>query len=352
MTPITRRRIQNFKANKRAFWSLWLFLFLFVFTLFSDFIANDKPIFVKFDGEYRFPIWQFYSEYDYGGDYQTEADYLDPAVQCLIRTNGDATCFSNANLEGDGRIFWAPVRYRFDTIAKNESGSYQPPSQEHWFGTDGQSRDVFARVIYGFRLTVFFALIVSFFSSVIAILLGGIMGYFGGRIDLIMQRFVEIWSAMPILYIMILISSLLPVGFMIMCLLVIVFSWMGLTGLVRAEFLRARNFEYVRAAKALGVSDFQIMWRHVLPNAMVATITFLPFIITSAVGTLAALDFFNFGLPASYPSLGELAREARSALQAWWLIWAAFFTYALLLALLVFIFEGVRDAFDPRKVFS
>ncbi len=353
MTPITRRRLQNFKANRRAFWSLWIFLALFGFSLFADIFANDKPIMVRFDGETRFPIWQFYSEFDYGGEYATEADYLDPYVQCLIRTAGDGDgCYEDDTLEGDGKTYWAPVRYRFDTIAKGESGSLQPPSSKHWFGTDGQSRDVFARVLYGFRLTVFFALIVTFFSALISITLGAVMGYFGGRIDLYMQRFVEIWSTLPMLFVMILLASLLPINFVTISVIVILFSWTGLVGLVRAEFLRARNFEYVRAAKALGVNDAQIIWRHVLPNAMIATITYMPFLITGAVGTLATLDYFNFGLPPSYPSLGEMAREARTALSAWWLIWAAFFTYTIILSLLVFIFEGVRDAFDPRKVYK
>ncbi len=354
MTPITKRRLSNFKANKRAFWALWIFLALFVLSLIAEFVANDKPIMVRYDGKTRFPIFKFYSEYDYGGDYQTEADYLDPVVQCLIRSNGDETCFEDTQTpQGNGKIIWAPVRYSFNTIAKEGNGSLNPPSARHWFGTDSQSRDVFARVLYGFRLTVIFAFLVTFSSSVIAITLGAIMGYFGGRVDLYTQRFVEIWSTMPTLFVIIILSSFLDITFLLMVLIVTIFHWTGLVNLVRAEFLRARNFEYVRAAKALGVGDFTIMRRHVLPNAMVATLTYMPFMITGAIGTLATLDYLGVGLPAAYPSLGEMAKEASAAISSgWWLIWAAFATYTVILTLLIFIFEGVRDAFDPRKVFK
>ncbi len=352
MTPITKRRLSNFRANKRAYWSLWLFAILFIISLFAEFIANDKPILVRYDGDLRMPIFRFYSEKDFGGVYDTEADYLDPVVQCFIVSGGDNACITDPEKEGDGFLIWPLVRYKFDTVIKGGDGAYNAPSSTHWFGTDGQPRDVFARVIYGFRLTVFFALIVSSAASAIAIVLGAIMGYFGGRVDLIMQRLVEIWTTMPTFYVMMVIASLITVNFFSISLIVTLFMWTGLVGLVRAEFLRARNFEYVRAAKALGVSDVQIMWRHVLPNAMVATITYMPFIITGAIGTLATLDFFNLGLPDNYPSLGHMAREAAAEQTAWWLIWAAFITYTVILTLFVFIFEGIRDAFDPKKVFQ
>ena len=354
MTPITRRRLSNFKANKRAFWALWIFLGLFILSLFSEFIANDKPIMVRYQNETYYPIFNFYSEYDFGGDYQTEADYLDPLVQCLIRSDGDTTCFDDdVAPQGNGKITWAPVRYSFNTIAKEGNGSLNPPSKRHWFGTDTQSRDVFARVLYGFRLTVLFAFLVTFVTSIFAIFLGAVMGYFGGRVDLYLQRFVEIWSTMPTLFVIIILASFLNITFLVLAFIVTIFQWTGLVNLVRAEFLRARNFEYVRAAKALGVGDFTIMRRHVLPNAMVATLTYMPFMLTGAIGTLATLDYLGVGLPAAYPSLGEMAKEARSVISSgWWLIWAAFVTYTIILTLLVFIFEGIRDAFDPRKVFK
>lgn len=351
LSPIAQKRWRNFKRNHRAYWALWLFLALFILSCFAEFIANDRPIYVRYQGENRFPIWQFYSEQDFGGDYLTEADYRDPLVTCLIRTGGNADCFQNQQLEGDGIILWPVVKFDYNTVDKTLPTAYQPPSASHWFGTDGQSRDVFARVLYGFRLNVFFAIIVTAASSAIGIFLGGISGYFAGRIDILLQRFVEIWTTMPTLYVIIILASFTQLGFWSLCLVVTLFSWTGLVGVVRAEFLRARNFEYVRAAKALGLSNIKIMHRHVLPNAMVATLTYMPFILTGSIGTLAMLDFLGFGLPASYPSLGEMAGEARTALDAWWLIWAAFFTYTIILALLIFIFEGVRDAFDPRKVF-
>ncbi len=353
-SALTKRRWHNFRSNRRAYYSLWVFLLLFIISLFAEFVANEKPIAVKTQNEWRFPVFSFYSEMDFGGDFLSEADYRSPLVQCLIYNDGNEICFDDDTVrEGNGAMIWPPIPYSFNTITKDDAGKLQPPSSKHWFGSDSQRRDVLARLIYGFRITVMFAFIVTGVSSIIAIILGAIMGYYGGRIDLYLQRFVEIWSTMPTLFIIIILSSFLQVTFWPLVIIVTLFHWTALVNLVRAEFLRARNFEYVTAAKALGVPDRTIIFRHVLPNAIVATITMMPFLLTGAIGTLATLDYLGFGLPANYPSLGEMAREAKSTLNhGWWLIWAAFLTYSIILSLLIFIFEGVRDAFDPRKVFK
>jgi len=314
------------------------------------------------------PFLRFYSEADFGCDFKTVANYKSPEVQCLIVTGGLVDCFDepesmiqavaldrfDATTEGfqKGFILWAPIPYSYNTI--NELGGKAAPSApdaDHWLGTDDTSRDVLARVIYGFRLSVAFALIVTLLTSVIGIAAGAVQGYFGGKVDLIFQRFLEIWSGMPELYVIIIVFSAWQRSFWVLVLLMVVFGWTRLIGVVRAEFLRARNFEYVRAAKALGVPDRVIMFRHVLPNAMVATLTMLPFVVTGAVGSLATLDYLGFGLPASLPSLGQLSRQAQQNLQMPSLAFTAFFTFAIMLSLLVFIFEGVRDAFDPRKTF-
>ncbi|MEO0487468.1 MAG: ABC transporter permease [Pseudomonadota bacterium] len=366
MSPINRRRWQNFRANRRAFWSLIIFTVLFTLSLFAEFIANDKPILVNYRGDYRMPVFSFYSEQSYGGDFATEAVYRDPEVECLIQSGGVADdCFddpygtlelieANAYAHPDfqkGWTLWPPIRNSFDNSVDRPGAAPLPPSSENWLGTDDTKRDVMARVIYGFRLSILYTLMVTTAASIIGVIAGAIQGYFGGWIDLGFQRFLEIFSAVPSLYIIIILFAILGRSFWLLVLLSIFFGWPALTGVVRAEFLRARNFEYVRAAQALGVSNWTIMFRHMLPNAMVATLTLLPFIVTGTIGALASLDFLGFGLPSSAPSLGELTLQAKQNLQAPWLGFTAFFTFAIMLSLLVFIFEGVRDAFDPRKVF-
>jgi len=368
LNPLQQRRLDNFCANRRAFWSFWIFLVLFVVTLFAEFVANDKPLVVRFQGSFYMPVLNFYSEADFGGEFQTEADYHAPEVRCLIRTGGLEVCLdfpievleeaeSSGTVDGDpiaapGWAIWPPIPYSFNTINYGVVTAPSPPDADHWLGTDDQTRDVLARVIYGFRISVLFALVVAIISSGIGIAAGAVQGYFGGWIDLTFQRIVEIWVNMPSLYIIIILSAIFTMNFWLLTLLIAFFSWTSLVGVVRAEFLRARNFEYVRAAKALGVSDARIMFRHLLPNAMVATLTLMPFIITGAIGGLAALDFLGLGLPPSYPSLGELALQGKNRLNAPWLGFTAFFTFAIMLSLLVFMFEGVRDAFDPRKTFK
>lgn len=365
LSPINQRRWRNFKANRRAVWALMLFSVLFGLSLFAEVLANEKPLLVKFRGELYTPFLKFYPETAFGGDFQTEAGYLDPEVQCLIVAAGHAGCWDDptgvlAEAKGGsvggqpvdrGWILWPPIPYSFNTINNIGVAAPSPPDAQHWLGTDDTARDVLARVIYGFRLSVTFALIVTLLTSVIGIAAGAVQGYFGGLIDLFFQRLIELWGSTPSLYIIIIVSAIWQMSFWLLVGLMVLFGWTALVGVVRAEFLRARNFEYVRAARALGVSDAVIMVRHVLPNAMVATLTFLPFIITGTIGSLAALDFLGFGLPSSAPSLGELTQQAKQNLQAPWLAFTAFFTFAIMLSLLVFIFEGVRDAFDPRKTF-
>ena len=339
VSPLTIRRLKNFRANKRGFYSTMIFSLLFLVSIFAEFIANDKPILVVFNGHIHVPVFEKIPETYYGGEFETEADYKDPFVKDLINEKG----FSVMPL----------IEYSYDTINYDlKVPSPSPPSFENLLGTDDQGRDVLARLIYGFRISVFFGLILTILSSIIGIFVGGIQGFYGGKIDLFGQRFIEIWSGLPVLYLLIIISSFIEPSFWILLFIMLLFSWMSLEGVVRAEFLRARNFEYVRAARALGVSNFVIMYRHILPNAMVATITMLPFIITGSIGSLAALDFIGYGLPSSYPSLGELTLQAKNNLQAPWLGFSAFITFALMLSLLVFIFEGIRDAFDPRKIFK
>ena len=330
-------------------------------------MANDRPLLVKYRGEYFVPVLNFYSEADFGGEFETEAEYPAPVVQCLIATGGVEACLDvpedilaeveasgtadGAPIEAPGWILWPPVPYSYDTINYGVASAPSPPDRDHWLGTDDQTRDVVARVIYGFRISVLFALVVAGISGLIGIVAGACQGYFGGWVDLFFQRIVEIWSNMPSLYIIIILSAIFTMNFWLLTLLIAFFSWTSLVGVVRAEFLRARNFEYVRAARALGVGNVTIMFRHMLPNAMVATLTLMPFLITGAIGGLAALDFLGLGLPPSYPSLGELALQGKNRLNAPWLGFTAFFTFAIMLSLLVFIFEGVRDAFDPRKTF-
>lgn len=365
LSPLNQRRLRNFKRNKRAYWSLIIFGVLFGLSLMAEFIANDKPIAVSYRGEIRMPIFSFYSERDFGGDFPTEAGYGEVEVDCLIITGGLEECFDDPEglivaaeageaLEGDfqkGWMLWPIIPYSYNTIVDVRGVAPSPPSADNWLGTDDTKRDVMARVIYGFRLSVTFALTVTIAASIIGIMAGAVQGYFGGWTDLLFQRFIEIWNGMPSLYVIIIVFAILGRSYWLLVFLTVLFGWPALVGVVRAEFLRARNLEYVRAAKALGVRDRVIMFRHMLPNAMVATLTMLPFLITGAIGGLAALDFLGFGLPSSAPSLGEMTLQAKQNLQAPWLAFTAFFTFAIMLSLLVFIFEGVRDAFDPRKTF-
>ena len=368
LSPLNKRRLSNFKKNRRAVWSLFIFSILFGLSLFAEFLANDKPILVSYRGELFMPVTQFYPETTFGGDFKTEATYRDPEVQCLIRSGGLEVCFEDpevtmdaissddlgVEVEGfyEGWMIWPLVPYSYDTPNDLGRSAPSPPDGQHWLGTDDTTRDVLARVIYGFRLSILFALIVTVFASIIGVIAGAIQGYFGGWLDLVFQRFLEVFSALPSLYVIIILTAILGRSFWLLVTLSIIFGWPALTGLIRAEFFRARNFEYVRAAQALGVNNWTIMMRHILPNAMVATLTFLPFIVTGAISTLAGLDFLGFGLPSSSPSLGELSQQAKLNLQSPHLGFTAFFVFTIMLSLLVFIFEGVRDAFDPRKVFS
>ena len=366
LSALNQRRWRNFKANRRAYWSLWLLFLLYGLSLFAELIANDRPVLVRYDGGYYMPVFKFYPETAFGGDLRTEADYTTPEVKCLIVSAGSLDCWDDpdgirAEVQDKGTVagqavnkgwmLWPPIPYRYNTIVDTGGVAPGAPSAQNWLGTDDTSRDVLARVIYGFRLSVTFALIVTVLTSIIGIAAGAVQGYFGGLIDLLFQRFIELWSSVPTLYVIIILTAVWAKSFWLLVGLLVAFGWTGLVGVVRAEFLRARNFEYVRAAKALGVSDWQIMFRHVLPNAMVATLTLLPFAVTGVIGTLASLDYLGFGLPADLPSLGQLTRQAQQNLQAPHLAFVAFFTFAIMLSLLVFIFEGVRDAFDPRKTF-
>jgi microcin C transport system permease protein len=363
LTPINLRRWQNFKANSRGYVSLWIFLVLFVGSLGAEFIANDKPFFVSFEGKSYFPAVIDYPETTFGGDFETAADYRDPYLQKLIADKG-------------GYMLWPPIRYSYNTHNLDlPTPAPSPPTwmlteaqckdvverkhlngcndlEYNWLGTDDQGRDVAARLIYGFRISVLFGLILTIVSSVIGVAAGAVQGYFGGWTDLLFQRFIEIWTSLPELYLLLIISSVLVPGFFTLLGILLLFSWVSLVGLVRAEFLRGRNFEYIQAARALGVSNGVIMFRHLLPNAMVATLTMLPFILSGAVMELTALDFLGFGLPPGSPSLGEMLQQGKSNIQAPWLGISGFFTIAIMMSLLIFIGEAVRDAFDPRKTFQ
>ena len=334
--PITARRIANFRANRRGLIALWLFLALFVVTLFAEFIANDRPLLVKYDGHYYVPVLATYPETTFGGEFETEADYRDPYVQNLISTKGWAV--------------WPLIPFSYRTINYDlDQPAPSPPSAVNWLGTDDQGRDVLARLIYGLRISILFGLTLTAIASVIGVFAGAIQGYFAGWTDLIFQRVIEIWSGMPQLYLLIIMSSFFVPGFWTLLFIMLLFEWMSLVGVVRAEFLRARNLDYVRAARALGQPDRVIMWKHVLPNAVVATITFLPFNLTGGISLLTGLDFLGLGLPPGSPSLGELVSQGKANLQAPWLGFTAFFSLAILLSLLVFMGEALRDAFDPRK---
>lgn len=362
LSPLNRRRLANFKANRRGWWSLWIFLALFIVTLGAEFIANERPILVSYKGELLVPALVTYPESKFGGFLAT-TNYRQPYIAEEIEANGWA--------------IWPPVRFDYTTIdgylpysganppswmmGREEFCARYPLGVEdpnchignyHWLGTDDRGRDVFARLVYGFRLSILFGLILTIISSAVGIVAGAVQGYFGGWTDLIAQRLIEIWTSIPALYLLLIISRVIAPSFWVLLGILLLFSWVSLVGIVRAEFLRARNFEYVTAARALGVSNRTIMWRHLLPNAMVATLTFMPFILSGSVATLTSLDFLGLGLPPGSPSLGELLAQGKNNLQAPWLALTGFFTIALMMTLLVFIGEAVRDAFDPRKTFA
>ena len=335
MNKILEKRINIFKNNKRAYYSLWVFSFLFIITLGAEFIANDKPIFLKYKNEIYMPVFNSYAETTFGGHFESEADYRDEYVQELINK--------------DGYMIWPLIRYSYHTVKLDSEEAFpSAPSLNNLLGTDDQGRDVMARIIYGFRISILFGLILTIFSSIIGVAAGAIQGYYGGYIDLFAQRFIEIWSGLPTLYLLMILANYVEPSFWWLLGLLLLFSWTALVGVVRAEFLRARNFEYVKAARALGQSDFNIMKKHILPNALIATVTFMPFILSGSITTLTSLDFLGFGLPAGSPSLGELLAQGKANLQAPWLGLSAFFILSLLLSLLVFIGEGFRDAMDPR----
>ena len=362
LSPINQRRWQNFKANRRGYWSLWVFLVLFILSLGAEFIANDKPFYVRLEGRSYFPVFVTYTETDFGGEFETAADYRDPYLQKLITEKG-------------GTMWWPPIRFSYNThnldlptpapspptwmltdeqcraAAEKRGGTTCAALEWNWLGTDDQARDVVARLIYGFRISILFGLTLTLVSSIIGVGAGAIQGYFGGWVDLLFQRFIEIWTSIPSLYLLLIISSVLVPGFFVLLGILLLFSWVQLVGLVRAEFLRGRNFEYIQAARALGVSNLTIMFRHLLPNAMVATMTMLPFVLSGSVAVLTSLDFLGFGLPPGSASLGELLQQGKSNVHAPWLGLTGFFTVATMLALLIFTGEAVRDAFDPRKTF-
>ncbi|CAH1662176.1 MAG: ABC transporter permease [Chelatococcus sp.] len=361
LTPLNRRRLANFKANRRGYWSFWIFAIVFVVTLFAEFIANDRPIIAMYKGELLFPVFVDYPEEKFGG-FLAQTDYRAPIIADEIKANG--------------WMVWPPIRFSYSThnldlpvpapspptwmltdaqcrpIAERTGGNSCWDIEWNWLGTDDQGRDVLARVIYGFRLSVLFGLALAVISSVVGILAGAVQGYFGGWTDLILQRIIEIWNSIPSLYLLIIISAVITPGFFVLLGILLLFSWVALVGVVRAEFLRARNFEYVRAARALGLSNITIMFKHLLPNAMVATLTFLPFILNGSITTLTSLDFLGFGLPPGSPSLGELLNQGKANVQAPWLGLSGFFVIAFMLSLLIFIGEAVRDAFDPRKTYA
>ena len=362
MSPLNQRRLANFVANRRGYYSLWIFLVLFFVTLFSEFIANERPLLVYYKGELLYPVFVSYPEEKFGGFFAV-TDYRDPIIHEEISENG--------------WILWPPVRYSYRTVNTNiptpapsvpswlldkeercvkyTLGAEDPDcvvGNWNWLGTDDQGRDVLARIIYGFRISVLFGLVLTLASSIIGVSAGAVQGYYGGWVDLLFQRFIEMWTSIPTLYLILIISSVLTPGFWILFGILLAFAWVALVGVVRAEFLRGRNFEYINAARALGVSNSKIMFRHLLPNAMVATLTFLPFILNGSITTLTALDFLGFGLPPGSPSLGELLAQGKNNIQAPWLGLTGFFVISIMLSLLIFIGEAVRDAFDPRKVMA
>ncbi|MHA1157874.1 MAG: ABC transporter permease [Alphaproteobacteria bacterium] len=362
LSPLNRRRLDNFKKNRRGYYSFIIFMVLFVLSLFSEFIVNDRPLLVSYKGDTLYPVFVNYPEERFGG-FLAVTDFRDPFIQDEVNANG--------------WMIWAPIRYSFRTV--NHDIPTPAPSKPwwmlsleercqrypagvddanctlgnwHWLGTDDQARDVVARVVYGFRISVLFGLTLAIISSVIGVIAGAVQGYFGGWVDLIFQRFIEIWTSIPALYLLLIISSVIAPSFFVLLGILLLFSWVALVGVVRAEFLRGRNFEYINAARALGVSNLTIMFRHLLPNAMVATLTFLPFILNGSITTLTSLDFLGFGLPPGSPSLGEMLAQGKDNVHAPWLGLSGFFVISIMLSLLIFVGEAVRDAFDPRKTFE
>jgi microcin C transport system permease protein len=363
LSPANQRRLANFRGSSRGYWSFWLFAVLFGISLIGNVIANDRPLMVGYNGGIYFPVLKDYPETAFGGDFETAVQFRDPYIQKKVQ-------------EAGGWVLWPPVRYSWDTVLKEPPKAFPtPPSWSmpldercagfeltaadpnctignwNWIGTDDQGRDVFARILYGFRLSVLFGLILSVLSSGIGIVAGAMTGYFGGWADLLFQRFLEIWTSIPTFFVLLIMSTVFAQGFWTLLGIVLLFSWTGLVGLVRAEFLRGRNFEYVRAARALGLSDLRIMFKHMLPNATIATVTFLPFIVSGSIGSLTALDYLGLGLPIGFPSLGELLQQGKANINSPWLGFTAFVVIATMLSLLVFIGEAVRDALDPRKTF-
>ncbi|NQY24378.1 MAG: ABC transporter permease [Campylobacteraceae bacterium] len=335
MQSIRDKRIAVFKSNKRGYYSLWVFSIIFSLTLFAEFIANDKPLFVKYNNDYYMPVFNEYAETVFGGEFESEADYKDEYVQDLINENG--------------YLVWPLIPYSYHSIKLDAKEAFpSAPSLENYLGTDDQGRDVLSRVIYGFRISILFGLLLTIFSSIIGVMVGAVQGYYGGKVDLLGQRFIEIWAGLPTLYLLMILANYIQPSFWWLLGLLLLFSWTALVGVVRAEFLRARNFEYVKAARALGQSDFNIMKKHILPNALIATLTFMPFILSGSITTLTSLDFLGFGLPAGSPSLGELLAQGKANMHAPWLGISAFVVLSLLLSLLVFIGEAFRDALDPR----
>ncbi|WP_127555907.1 ABC transporter permease [Saccharospirillum alexandrii] len=338
LSPVNRARWLRFKANRRAWWSLWIFTIVFALSLVSELVANEEPLLIWYEGKPYFPLVQDYTELDFGGDFDLMADYRDPYLQELI--------------ESSGWILWPPIPYAYNTINYDlPSPAPSPPTTENWLGTDDKGRDVLANVLYGFRLSVLFGFLTTIISAIIGVAAGAVQGFYGGKLDLFMQRFMEIWGSMPTLFILIILMSIVTPSFWWLVLVVLLFGWMGFVGVVRAEFLRTRNFEYVQSARAMGMSDSRLMFRHILPNAMVATLTFLPFTLSGSITILTSLDFLGFGMPPGSPSLGLLLAQGKANIQAPWLGFTAFFIVGFMLTTLIFVGEGVRDAFDPRKAY-
>ena len=337
LSPQTQRKVQAFSNNRRAFISLYIFLALFFICLFAELIANDKPFIIKMNTKLYFPIFKHYTETDFGGLFDLEPDYHDPYIQEFIQQN-------------NGWILWPVIPFKFNTVDYYlDVPVPSPPSSRHWLGTDDGAHDVLSSIIYGFRISVMFGLFLTVFSSIIGVAAGAVQGYFGGKIDLAFQRIIELWVSIPLLYLIIIITSIIRPTFFLLLIILLLFRWTSLVGVVRAEFLRVRNFEFVKAARALGERDSLIMFKHILPNAMVATLTFLPFILNGSIAALTSLDFLGLGLPAGYPSLGKLLAQGKANLHAPWLGITSFIVLAVMLSLLIFIGEGVRDAFDPRR---
>lgn len=336
-TSIFQKRLAVFLRNKRAKYSVIGFFVLFILSLFSEIIANDKPIAVTYNGSWYFPIVKNYTEQTFGGDFPTVTDYKDPLIK--------------QNINANGKMWHTIIPFSFNTVDYDlDKPTPSAPDKLHWLGTDDEGRDILARILYGLRLSVIFAFLLTLISSTIGIIIGAIQGYFGGKTDIIIQRFLEIWESLPQLFILIIIASIFPPNFWTLLLIMIFFSWTSLVGVVRAEFLRTRNFEFVKAAKALGISNTRIMFKHILPNALVASITFIPFIMSEAVISLTALDFLGLGLSQDYPSLGDLVRQGKDNLQAPWIGISIFLVLSSLLTMLIFIGEGIRDAFDARRI--